>query len=47
MTTTKIAFLQQLRKEKGKTQEEMAKIVKVSRQTYAKIENGEAELSLG
>ncbi len=47
MVTTNYAFLKQLRKEKGLTHEEMANLIKTSRQTYAKIEKGEAELSLG
>ncbi len=47
MGTTNYGFLKQLRKEKGLTHEEMANLIKTSRQTYAKIEKGEAELSLG
>ncbi len=45
--TTKVKFLKELREENKKSHIEMAEIVMVSRQTYAKIENWESELSLG
>ncbi|OQB40407.1 MAG: hypothetical protein BWY04_01344 [candidate division CPR1 bacterium ADurb.Bin160] len=47
MTTTNVNSLKKLRVNHGKTQQEIANMIKVSRQTYAKIERGEAELSLG
>ena len=40
------AFLKELRKEKGLSQEEFAKALKVSRQTISSIENGKYNPSL-
>ncbi len=46
MSMINYTLLKQLRKENNLNQEDIAKIIKVSRQTYAKIEKWDIELSL-